>query len=62
VLYQPSAQNQLSDAAPGDPPELASLLGQAPAAISTGGGQQPSLGATLTFGTQLLLMLQVVPA
>jgi hypothetical protein len=62
VRYQPSAQNQLADAAAGDPPELTSLLGQVPAAISTAGGQQPNLAATLTFGTQLLLMLQVVPA
>ena len=62
VRYQPSAQNQLADAATQDPPELASLLGQAPAAISTSGGQQPSLDATLAFGTRLLLMLQVLPA
>ena len=48
VGYQPSAQNQLADAAAGDPPELGSLLGQAAAAISVGGGQQPSLAATLT--------------
>jgi hypothetical protein len=62
VNYQPSAQNQLADAAAGDPPELGSLLGQAAAAISANGGQQPSLAATLVFGTRLLLMLQVVPA
>jgi len=62
VSYQPSAQNQLTDAAAGDPPELGSLLGQATAAMSVGGGQQPSLAATLTFGAPLLLMLQVVPA
>ena len=62
VRYQPSAQNQLADAATGDPPELGSLLGQAAAAISAGGGQQPSLAATLTLGTRLLLMLQVVPS
>ena len=62
VRYQPSAQNQLADAATGDPPELGSLLEQAAAAISAGGGQQPSLAATLTLGTRLLLMLQVVPS
>jgi hypothetical protein len=62
VRYQPSAQNRLADATAGDPPELASLLGQAPAAISAVGGQQPSLAATLTFGSPLLLMLQVAPA
>ena len=62
VRYQPSAQNQLADAAAGDPPELGSLLAQATAAISVGSGQQPSLAATLTFGARLLLMLQVVPA
>jgi len=62
VSYQPTTQNRLADSATGDPPELASLLGQAPAAISASGGQQPSLDATLTFGTRLLLMLQVVPA
>lgn len=62
VNYQPSVQNQLTDAAAGDPPELGSLLGQATAAISADGGQQSSLAATLSFGARLVLMLQVVPA
>ena len=62
VLYQPSAQNQLTDAAASDPPELGSLLGQAAATISVGGEQQSSLAATLSFGAPLLLMLQVAPA
>ena len=62
VGYQPSAQNRLTDATADDPPELGSLLGQATAAISVGGGQQSGLAATLTFGARLLLMLQVVPA
>jgi hypothetical protein len=62
VGYQPSAQDQLADATTADPPELGSLLGQAPAAISAGGAAQPGLAATLTFGTALLVMLEVVPA
>jgi hypothetical protein len=62
VRYQPSAQDNLADAAPGDPPELTSLLAQAPAAISAVGGQQLSLTVTLTFGIPLLVMLEVVPA
>jgi len=62
VGYQPSAQDQLADATTADPPELGSLLGQPSAAISAGGAAQPSLAATLTFGTALLLMLEVVPA
>jgi len=62
VGYQPSAQNRLADATAADPPELGSLLGQAPAAISAGGGTEPGLAATLTFGTALLVMLEVVPA
>ena len=62
VRYQPTGQNRLADAAAADPPELGSLLGQAAAAISAGGVQQPSLAATLTLGTRLLLMLQVVPS
>ncbi len=62
VGYQPSAQDRLADAMAADPPELGSLLGQAPAAISAGDATQPSLPATLTFGTALLVMLEVVPA
>lgn len=63
VLYQPSAQTQLADAAPSDPPELTSLLqGQGPAHLVISGGMQYDLTATLTFGTPALLMLQVVPA
>ena len=56
VCYQPSAQAQLADAAPGDPPELRSLLSQHVAAIVTGGT------ATLAFGTPLPLKLEVAPA
>jgi hypothetical protein len=63
VLYQPSAQTWLADAAPGDPPELTSLLqGQGTAGIVVGGGTQYELTATLTFGTPVLLMLQVISA
>jgi hypothetical protein len=62
VCYQPSAQNQLADATAGDPPELGSLLGQAPAAIPIGGTPQPSLAATLTFGVVLVMTLEVVSA
>jgi hypothetical protein len=59
VRYQPSGQHQLADAGPADPPELGSLLGQGAAPISTGSGTQPDLAATLTFGSPLLLMLEV---
>ena len=62
VRYQPSNQQVLADALPADPPELASLLSQASATISSGGDTQPNLAATLTFGSQLLVMLEVVPA
>jgi hypothetical protein len=62
VGYQPTAQHLLADATTADPPELGSLLGQAPATISAGGATQPSLAATLTFGTALLVMLEVLPA
>ena len=61
VSYQPSAQKALADAAPTDPPELYSLLGQSAAAISTL-GRHPNLAATLIFGIPMLLMLEVVPA
>lgn len=47
---------------PGVPPEISSIRGQAAAQISTGAGSQPSVTATLQFGTPLLLPLQVVPA
>jgi hypothetical protein len=62
VRYQPGAQHQLADALPSDPPELGSLLSQASASIAVGGGTQTNLAATLFFGTQLLVMLEVVPA
>ena len=60
VQYQPSKQHQLADAGPADPPELSSLLKQGTAKISAGGGTQDDLAATLTFGSPLLLMLEVV--
>lgn len=59
VLYQPSGQHQLADAGPADPPELGSLLGQQAAPVSAGSGTQPDIAATLTFGSPLLLMLEV---
>jgi hypothetical protein len=61
VSYEPSVQELLTDA-PSGPPELYSLLGQAPAAVSSGAGTQTSVAATLTFGAPLLVMLDVVPA
>ena len=45
-----------------DPPELASITGQAAAQIFDGGANHPSLAATLAFGTPLVLALTVVPA
>jgi hypothetical protein len=62
VRYQPSTHVRLADASTDDPPELTSLIGQLPAAISTSGGTSASLAATLTFGGRLLLMIDVIPA
>lgn len=59
VRYQPSVQNVLADALATDPPELSSLLGQAPATMAGGGA---SLAATLTYPSPLVTTLEVVPA
>ena len=47
---------------PTDPPELASITGQAAAQIFDGGANHSSLAATLAFGTPLVLALTAVPA
>jgi hypothetical protein len=49
-------------ARPADPPELGSITGQAAAQLFDGGGDHPSIAATLTFGTPLVLALTAVPA
>ena len=62
VSYQPGELTAPGDAAPADPPFLASILGQAPAAIAADGGTQPTITAILAFGATLVLPIAVVPA
>ncbi|MEU9154679.1 hypothetical protein AB0D59_30005 [Streptomyces sp. NPDC048417] len=59
---QPGALRRPVGSAPQDPPYLDSILGQAPAPIDLGGGPQPAVTETLTFGTPLVLPLTVVPS
>jgi hypothetical protein len=61
VRCQPSALT-FSGPLTADSPELASITGQAAAQIVDGGANHPSVGATLAFGTPLVLALTVVPA
>jgi hypothetical protein len=61
VRCQPSALRWPPGAASGDPPELASVTGQAAAQIDEG-GPRASVVRTLTFGTPLTALLHVVPA
>ncbi|GGM96311.1 hypothetical protein [Streptomyces fuscichromogenes] len=62
VRCQPGALRRPVDSAAQDPPYLDSILGQAPARIDLGGGPQPTVTETLTFGTALVLPLTVVPS
>lgn len=62
VRCQPAALRWPASPAPAGPPDISSVRAQGQAQISTGGGTQPSAAATLSFGTPLLLRLNVVPA
>jgi hypothetical protein len=68
VRYQPGALRPVAGAAPGDPPELGSIRGQAPALATlggsggSGGGPAAELDLTLAFGTALVLRVGVTPA
>ncbi|MGW4913948.1 hypothetical protein [Streptomyces sp. NPDC004270] len=62
VRCRPGALRRPVDSAPQDPPYLDSVLGQTPAPIDLGGGPQPAVTETLTFGTALVLPLTVVPS
>jgi hypothetical protein len=61
VRSQPGALVWSPGLRPPDPPELASITGQADAQL-VDGGPQPSLTEILHFGTDLVLALTAVPA
>jgi hypothetical protein len=62
VHYEPATLNWPVNPAPGGPPDISSICAQNQAEIATPSGQQPSYDDTLSFGTPLLLFLDVVPA
>jgi len=63
VRYQPGALRPVAGSAPGDPPELGSIRGQAPALASQGDSDPAAeLDVTLAFGTALVLKAGVTPA
>ncbi len=62
VHYEPVALRWPVSPAPDGPPDVYSIRSQNQAQIATGGGNQPSLNATLHYGTPLTLALSVVPA
>jgi hypothetical protein len=62
VRSEPEALTWLAAPAPAGPPVQASIEAQAAASLVDGGGQHPSLAATLTFGVPLLLRLSAVPS
>ena len=62
VRYEPAALSWPVSPAPTGPPDILSIRAQNQAAIATAGGTQPSYNGTLSFGTPLLLLLDVVPA
>ena len=62
VNYEPAALSWPANPAPAGPPDIASIRAQNQAEIATAGGTQPSYDGTLSFGTPLLLLLDVVPA
>jgi hypothetical protein len=61
VYCEPTALHWSVDPALGGPPDLGSIQAQQQAQMRTGTGTGPSLSATLSFGTPLLLRLVVVP-
>lgn len=62
VRCQPGALEQAPGSGPQDPPDLGSINAQAVAQIDDGTGPQPSVDQTLTFGTLLMVRLDVIPA
>jgi hypothetical protein len=62
VNYQPATLTWPANPAPAGPPDISSIRAQNQAEIATSGGMQPSYDGTLSFGTPLLLLLDVVPA
>ncbi len=62
VNYQPAVLTWPANPAPAGPPDISSIRAQNQAEIATAGGLQPSYDGTLSFGTPLLLLLDVVPA
>jgi len=55
LRYQPAHQLRPVDAGPGDPPELNSLLGQAPASILENAATQAHIGRILKYGQPLFV-------
>jgi hypothetical protein len=62
VWYEPSELRWPANPAPTGPPDIYKVRAQKQARIATAGGTQWSLDGTLSFGTPLLLLLDVVPA
>jgi hypothetical protein len=62
VNYQPGTLTWPASPAPGGPPDITSVRAQHPAHVVVAGSPQPGYDGTLTFGTSLLLLLDVVPA
>jgi hypothetical protein len=62
VSYEPAALTWPANPAPAGPPDVFSIRAQNQAEIATAAGTQPSYDGTLSFGTPLLLLLDVVPA
>jgi hypothetical protein len=62
VKYEPAKLSWPASPAPTGPPDISTIHAQKKADIATSGGAQPSYDGTLSFGTPLLLLLDVVPA
>jgi hypothetical protein len=62
VNYEPGVLSWPASPAPAGPPDISSIRKQHQAGIATSGGTQPSSGGTLSFGTPLLLLMDVVSA
>ena len=62
VRYEPAKLRWPASPAPAGPPDIFTVGAQKKADIATSGGIQQSYDGTLSFGTPLLLLLDVVPA
>jgi hypothetical protein len=62
VKYEPAKLRWPASPAPAGPPDILTVRAQGRADIATSSGIQPSYDGTLSFGTPLLLLLDVVPA